>query len=61
MTRAPLSSIAFASLLPALALPARATNVTVAVRGADGQQAPNVVVQPTPANPGATLPTAGTL
>lgn len=56
MTRTPLSWIAFGSLLLALAIPARATSVTVAARSADGQPAPNVVVQLTPADPGATLP-----
>ena len=54
MTRTPLSWIAFGSLLLALAFPARSTSVTVAVRSADGQPAPNVVVQLTPADPGAT-------
>jgi len=56
MTRTPLSWIAFASLLLALVLPARATSVTVAVRGADGQPVPNVVVQLKPAHPGAARP-----
>lgn len=54
MTRTPLSWTAFGSLLLALAFPARSTSVTVAVRSADGQPAPNVVVQLTPADPGAT-------
>jgi len=56
MTRHSLSFVAAGSLLLALALPARAASVTVTVHGADGQPAPNVVVQLTPAHPGPARP-----
>lgn len=56
MTRTPLSPVALGSLLLALALPVHAASVTVTVHGADGQPAPNVVVQLTPAHPGAPRP-----
>jgi plastocyanin len=56
MTR-PFPTFAVAgALLLALALPARAANVTVTVHGADGQPAANIVVQLTPARPGAPRP-----
>ena len=55
MTR-PHLPLAAAGLLLALALPARATSVTVTVHGTDGQPAPNVVVQLTPARPGPARP-----
>jgi plastocyanin len=55
MTRPALHLLA-AALLLASALPARAASVTVTVRGADGQPAPNVVVQLAPAHPGAPQP-----
>jgi plastocyanin len=58
MTPSRLSKLAACSLLLALALPARAASVTVLVHGADGQPAPNVVVQLAPAHPGATRPPA---
>ena len=56
MTPSRLPKLAACSLLLALALPARAASVTVLVHGADGQPAPNVVVQLTPAHPGAARP-----
>jgi plastocyanin len=56
MTRLPPSFAAAGALLLALALPARAANVTVTVHGADGQPAANIVVQLTPAHPGAPRP-----
>jgi plastocyanin len=56
MTRPRLPSFAACSLL--LALQARAATVTVAVHGADGQPAPNVVVQLMPAHPTAVKPPA---
>jgi len=56
MTRTSLSFVALGILLLAHALPAHATSVTVSVHGADGQPAPNVVVQLTPAHPGPARP-----
>jgi plastocyanin len=56
MTRLSPTFAGAAALLLALALPARAANVTVTVHGADGQPAANVVVQLTPARPGAPRP-----
>jgi plastocyanin len=56
MTRTPLSFVALGSLLLALAQSAHATSVTVSVHGADGQPAPNIVVQLTPAHPGPARP-----
>ena len=56
MTRSRLLPFAAAGLLLALALPARSASVTVTVHGADGQPAPNVVVQLLPAHPGAPRP-----
>ena len=56
MTRLPSPTFAAGSLLLALALQAQAASVTVVVHGADGQPAPNVVVQLTPANPGPARP-----
>jgi plastocyanin len=56
MTRTTLSFVAAGSLLLALAMPARAASVTVTVHGADGQPAPNVVVQLVPAHPGPARP-----
>ena len=58
MTRPLLPLFAAGGLLLALTLPARAASVTVLVRGADGQPAPNVVVQLAPARPGAARPLA---
>jgi len=54
MTRTALLSFAACALALALALagPASAATVTVLVNGADGQPAPNVVVQVFPAKPG---------
>ncbi|MCK9684747.1 cupredoxin domain-containing protein [Scleromatobacter humisilvae] len=54
MTRTRLPLLAACSLL--LAFRAHAATVTVAVHGADGQPAPNVVVQLMPAHPGAGKP-----
>ena len=56
MTRPRLPSFAACSLL--LALQAHAATVTVAVHGADGQPAPNVVVKLMPAHHGAVKPPA---
>jgi plastocyanin len=56
MTHLHLPLAAAGSLLLALALPARSASVTVTVHGADGQPAPDVVVQLTPARPGAPRP-----
>ena len=56
MTRPRLPSFAACSLL--LAFQANAATVTVAVHGADGQPAPNVVVQLMPAHPMAVKPPA---
>ncbi|MBW8778213.1 MAG: plastocyanin [Burkholderiales bacterium] len=56
MTRLSPTFAAAGALLLALALPARAANVTVTVHGADGQPAANVVVQLAPAHPGAPRP-----
>lgn len=56
MTRLLPTLAAAGALLLAFALPARAANVTVTVHGADGQPAANVVVQLTPAHPGAPRP-----
>ena len=56
MTRPRLPSFATCSLLLALAAHAQAASVTVVVRGADGQPAPNVVVQLAPAHPVAIKP-----
>ena len=56
MTRPRLPSLAACSLL--IALQAHAATVTVAVHGADGQPAPNVVVQLIPAHPTALKPPA---
>ena len=56
MTRPRLTSLPACSLLLALAAPVQAASVTVVVRGADGQPAPNVVVQLTPAHPVAIKP-----
>jgi len=56
MTRLQTTLLTAASLLMALALPARAASVTVIVRGADGKPAPDVVVQLTPAHAGAPRP-----
>jgi len=56
MTRSTLLRLATAALLLALAGTAPAATVTVAVNGADGQPAPNVVVQLFPANAGAARP-----
>ncbi len=50
--------LAAGTLLLALALPAQAATVTVRVNGADGQPAPNVVVQLMPAHPGTPRPAA---
>jgi plastocyanin len=56
MTRLLSTLAAAGALLLAFAPPARAANVTVTVHGADGQPAANVVVQLTPAHPGAPRP-----
>ena len=56
MTRPRPPSFAACSLLLALAAHAQAASVTVIVRGADGQPAPNVAVQLTPAHPGTIKP-----
>ena len=56
MTRPRLPWLAACSLL--IALQAHAATVTVAVHGADGQPAPNVVVQLIPAHPTALKPPA---
>ena len=56
MNRLHLPLLAAGALALALALPARAASVTVNVHGADGQPAPNVVVQLLPAKPGAPRP-----
>ncbi len=58
MSHPRLPFLAARSLLLALAVNAQAASVTVVVRGADGQPAPNVVVQLTPAHPGAIKPPA---
>ena len=58
MTTHRLPPLAACSLLLALALPAHAATVTVVVNGADGQPAPNVVVQLTPAHAPAIKPPA---
>ena len=51
MTPSRLPPFAACTLLLALALEARSATVTVVVNGADGQPAPNVVVQLMPAHP----------
>ncbi len=51
MTSSRLSPLAACTLLLAIALEAHAATVTVVVNGADGQPAPNVVVQLVPAHP----------
>ena len=51
MSPSRLPPLAACTLLLALALEAHAATVTVVVTGADGQPAPNVVVQLTPAHP----------
>jgi len=56
MTRHSSPTLAAGSLLLALAFQAQAASVTVVVHGADGQPAPNVVVQLAPANPGPARP-----
>ena len=56
MTRNALSCLAASTLLLALAGPAPAATVTVVVNGADGQPAPNVVVQLFPARHGPIKP-----
>jgi plastocyanin len=52
MTHLPIRRLAATGLLLALAAQAPAATVTVLVNGADGQPAPNVVVQLLPAHPG---------
>jgi plastocyanin len=56
MTAHRLLPLAACSLLLALAVPAHAATVTVVVNGADGQPAPNVVVQLLPAHAAAWKP-----
>jgi plastocyanin len=56
MSRTSLHLLAAGSLLLALVLPAQAASVTISVHGADGQPAPDVVVQLTPAHPGPARP-----
>ena len=51
-------TLPFAACSLLLALQAQAATVTVAVHGADGQPAPNVVVQLMPAHPGVPRPPA---
>ena len=58
MTCSRRTKLAAGTLLLALALEAHAATVTVVVNGADGQPAPNVVVQLVPAHPPAFKPPA---
>ena len=58
MTPPLLRRLAAPGLLLALAAQAPAATVTVLVKGADGQPAPNVVVQLLPAHPGTSRPPA---